>query len=109
MAIPHAVPGQVVDVHPLGARLTAQKSIALFKSQDLEVMRLVLPAGKSLPPHRVRGEITIQCLEGAISVSAEGADHVLRAGQMLYILRNALHGVLALEDASMLLTIALVG
>lgn len=107
MAIPHALPGQVVDVHPLGARLSAQKTNAVFKSDDLEVIRLVLQAGKSLPPHKVSGEITIHCLEGAMSVSAEGADHALRAGQLLYLGRNVVHSVVALEDTSALVTIAL--
>jgi len=66
MAIPHALPGQVVEVQPLGPRLAHEKTVALFKAQDLEVMRLVLPAGRSLPPHKVPGEITVQCIEGAI-------------------------------------------
>ena len=49
MAIPHALPGQVVDVSPLGARLADERSIALFKSNDLEVMHIVLMAGKEFP------------------------------------------------------------
>src|SRR5688572_31348009 len=60
MAIEHAHSGQAVDVQPLGRDLSAQKTTALFKSNDLEVIRLVLLAGKSLPPHKVPGEITVQ-------------------------------------------------
>jgi quercetin dioxygenase-like cupin family protein len=105
MAIPHAVPGQPVDVGPLGARLPSEKTVALFKSRDLEVMRLVLPAGKSLPPHKVPGEITVQCIEGAIDVTAGGESHVLRAGQLLYLPGDVVHGVIALEDASALVTV----
>lgn len=107
MALPHAQPGQVVDVAPLGARLSGQKTHAVFKSDDLEVMRLVLLAGQSLPPHRVPGEITVQCIEGALDVTAEGRSHVLRAGQLLYLRRDVVHGVTALEDASALVTVAL--
>jgi len=80
----------------------------LFKSNDLEVMRLVLQAGSALPPHKVPGEITIHCLEGAMTVTVEGTAHVLRAGQLLYLLGNEVHGVLAIEDTSALVTIALV-
>lgn len=108
MAIPHALPGQVVDVSPLGARLGQEKTFALFKSTDLEVMRIVLAAGKSLPPHKVPGEITIQCLEGEIAVSVEGTDRTLGAGQLLYLRGGALHGVTAIQDASALVTVALV-
>jgi quercetin dioxygenase-like cupin family protein len=107
MAIPHAQPGQSVDVSPLGARLADEKTVALFKSDELEVIRLVLQAGKALPPHKVPGEITIHCLEGRIAVGADGAEHVLAAGQLLYLRGGVLHDVTALQDASALVTIVL--
>lgn len=108
MAVPHAIPGQVIDVRPLGARFSGEKTTALFKSNDLEVMRIVLQAGRSLPPHKVAGEITVHCLEGSMSITTEGKDHVLRAGEMLYLTGGAVHGALALEDTSALVTVALV-
>lgn len=107
MALPHASAGQPIDVQPLGAHLAGAKTVALFKAQDLEVMRLVLQAGKSLPPHQVAGEITIQCIEGSLNVTIDGRSHVLHAGQLLFLAGGALHGVTALADASALVTIAL--
>ena len=107
MAIAHARPGQVVEVRPLGARLAQEKSAALFKSDDLEVMRLVLLSGRSLPPHSVAGEITVQCIEGSVDVTVDGASHVLRAGELLYLAGGVTHGVTALEDSSALVTLAL--
>jgi quercetin dioxygenase-like cupin family protein len=107
MAINHALPGQAIDVRPLGGALATERTTALFKSGDLEVMRLVLAAGKSLPSHRVPGEITVQCIEGSIDVAADGQSHVLRAGQLLYLRGNVLHSVTALESASALVTVAL--
>ncbi|QKO21225.1 cupin domain-containing protein [Rhodoferax sp. BAB1] len=107
MAQPHASAGQIIDAQPLGARLVDEKTVALFKAQDLEVMRLVLQAGKALPPHQVAGEITIHCIEGVLDVTLGGRSHVLRAGQMLFLTGGALHGVTAMEDASALVTIAL--
>jgi quercetin dioxygenase-like cupin family protein len=107
MAIPHALPGQAIDVQPLGARLAHEKTVALFKSADLEVMRLVLLAGKSLPPHKVPGEITIQCIEGSIEVTAQNQSHVLGAGQLLYLKGGVTHGVTALQNSSALVTVAL--
>ena len=107
MAIKHALPGQGIDVQPLGSALSTERTAALFKANDLEVMRLVLAAGRSLPSHKVPGEITIQCIEGAIDVEAEGQSHLLRAGQLLYLPGDVLHGVTALEDASALVTVAL--
>ncbi len=107
MAIEHAQPGQPVDVSPLGPRLASEKTVALFKSHQLEVIRLVLQAGKALPPHKVPGEITIHCLEGRLAVGAGGSRHVLTAGQLLYLGGGVPHDVQALEDASALVTIVL--
>jgi quercetin dioxygenase-like cupin family protein len=107
MAINHARSGESIDVLPLGNRLPGEKTVALFKSEDLEVMRLVLLAGKSLPPHKVAGEITIQCIEGRLDVTADGTSHLLTAGQLLFLSGNLVHGVVALEDSSAIVTIAL--
>ena len=48
MAIPHAKPGEVVDVRPLGAALSAANSWTIVKTDALEVIRIVLPAGKEV-------------------------------------------------------------
>lgn len=108
MAIPHALPAQPVDVRPLGSRIATERTTALFKSTDLEVMRLVLPEGKSFPAHQVPGDITIHCLEGRLDVTMDDGSHVLEAGELLYLTGGAPHGVVALEDTSALVTIALV-
>ena len=107
MAIPHADSGQVIDVRPLGPSLANERTVALFKTEDLEVIRLVLAAGKGMPPHKVAGEITIQCIEGRIDVTVDGDSNHLAAGQLIYLARNVLHGVTALDNASVLVTIAL--
>jgi quercetin dioxygenase-like cupin family protein len=106
MALPHAQSGQIIDISPLGSRLRTAVSTALFKGEDLEVMRLVLLAGKEMPAHRVAGEVTIQCIEGVVEVSSQSAC-VLEAGKMLYLRGDEVHSLRALEDASVLVTIFL--
>ena len=105
MALSHAAPGQVVDI--LGSTVPSTQTLALFKSSELEVMRLILPAGKAVPSHQVRGELTIQCLEGSFEFTAGGRTQVMRAGQLLHLLGGAEHSLVALEDASALVTIVL--
>ena len=100
MAIPHAQSGQVIDVRPLGPLLTNERTVALFKTDDLEVMRLVLTAGKSLPPHKVAGETTIQCIEGKIDVTLNGDSRILEAGHLIYLARDVVHGVVAIDRKS---------
>ena len=80
---------------------------ALFKSRDLEVIRLLMGAGKGMPPHQVPGEITIQCVSGHLEVGLDDGPAVLQPGQMLYLKGNAMHSVTALTDACALVTIVL--
>jgi quercetin dioxygenase-like cupin family protein len=107
MALAHAAPGQVFDASPAAGSLSNGRTTALFKAHDLEVIRLVLPAGKSLPPHQVAGEITIHCIEGSLEVQVGDATVVLSAGQLTWLDGGAMHGVTARTDASALVTIAL--
>lgn len=107
MAIPHASSGQPIDISPLGTEFNNSKTHALFKTEQIEVIRLVLPAGKSFPPHQVAGDITIQCMEGLIEVTAGDSTHKISAGQLMYVSGRVLHGLLGLEDATVLVTIAM--
>lgn len=107
MAIPHSQPGDVIEVRPLGAALADTRSHALIKSTDLEVIRVVLLAGQDMPPHATTGEITLQCLEGRVTLTCGGGLRELGAGQLILISGGDIHGLRAVNDASLLLTIAL--
>ena len=108
MALEHLQAGQVANVRPYGAALAAAGNTALFKSAELEVMRLVLPKGKAMPAHQVVGEITIQCIEGVVQIDANSnsnAPVTLNAGELLFLTGGASHALRALQDASVLVTI----
>jgi quercetin dioxygenase-like cupin family protein len=107
MSIPHAQSGQAIQVAAFGPALGQQRTVALFKSTQLEVMRLVLLAGKSMPAHKLSGEITIQCIEGKLDIQVEGVSTLLQAGELMYLLCEVPHSVTALMDASALVTIVL--
>lgn len=100
----HATSGELIDVRPLGDKLTQSMSTALFRTADLEVMRLVLPAEKSVPEHHVPGEITMFCTEGSVELQAHDKMQVLRAGQMVYLDGNVPYALRALENSSVLMT-----
>ena len=107
MAITHAAPGQLVDVQPLGDQLSESRNVALFKTDELEVIRLVMPAGKTMPSHWVKGEIMIHCLEGAINLTAGGQTRKMMAGQLVWLEGGVDHALEAVQDSSLLLTIVL--
>jgi quercetin dioxygenase-like cupin family protein len=107
MAIPHAQPGEVIDVRPLGSALATTKTSTLIRTEKIEIIRLVMVAGKVLSEHKALGEITVHCLEGKIAFTALGQTRELTAGQLLYLPAGEPHSVQCLEDASFLLTILL--
>jgi quercetin dioxygenase-like cupin family protein len=108
MAIPHAQPGDVVSVRPLGEALSQAKTTTLVKTPHLEVIRLVLPRGKYIPRHETPGEVTIQCLEGQVRLDVSGRVVELSAGELLYLDEHRPHDVQAVQDSTILATILLV-
>jgi quercetin dioxygenase-like cupin family protein len=107
MAITHAQPGEVIDIRPLGLALSQAKTTTLVKTKTLEILRLVIPAGKDFPEHKVHGEITVQCLEGRIAFTAADTTRELVAGQLLYLGHDESHSLHGIEDSSVLVTILL--
>lgn len=107
MAIPHAQPGEIIDVRPLGAGLATAKTSTLLKTDKIEIIRLVMVAGKVLAEHKAPGEITVHCLEGNIAFTAIGRTRELTAGELVFLPAGEPHTVQCLEDASVLLTILL--
>jgi quercetin dioxygenase-like cupin family protein len=107
MAIDHAVSGEPIRVQPPVNATGERQTVALFKTQELEVMRLVLPKDKSMPPHKVAGDITVQCLEGVIRFNSDGKDQMLTSGDMLYLAGGVVHSLTAIEDACALVHIVL--
>ncbi|KIF82973.1 cupin domain-containing protein [Noviherbaspirillum autotrophicum] len=100
----HATSGELIDVRPLADKLPQSISTALLRTDNLEVMRLVLPADKSMPEHHVPGEITLLCLEGTVELQAHDKTQVLQQGQMIYLIGNVPYALRALEDSSVLMT-----
>jgi quercetin dioxygenase-like cupin family protein len=79
----------------------------LLKGTTIELIRLVIPAGKELPTHKAKGEIVVQCLEGQIAFTALGKSQTLEAGQLLFLPSLEPHSVKGIADASLLLTVLL--
>lgn len=109
MAIAHAISGEVLDLLTPGTHTTPDKTTALFKASDLEVMRLVLAAGKRMPDHSVAGSITLQCLRGKVDLLLPDRTSSLQAGQFAYVGGGVPHGLYAQQDCELLLTIAILG
>jgi len=107
MALQHAASGERIALQRDEDDIAHFTSVALAKTEHMELIRLVLTKDKPMPEHRVEGEMTLVCLEGEIAVDAHGRTTVLRPSEMLYLMGGEPHAVRANVDAVGLLTILL--
>ena len=107
VALTHIASGELASVRPFGAQIAQHQTTALLKARQLEVIRLVLHAGKRLPQHAVAGEITVQCLEGCVDFTTTVKTHRMRAGDWIHLEGGEPHALEAVESSSLLLTICL--
>jgi quercetin dioxygenase-like cupin family protein len=106
MSIQHLKSGEVVQLS-LGTELNAARTTTLVKTYCLEVIRLVVPRGREIPIHKAPGPITVQCLKGRISFTAQGRSQELDSGTFLYLPNAEPHSLKGIEDSSVLVTILL--
>lgn len=104
MALPHAHPDDVVDLLPSSAA-PSPVSVSLLRTDKLQLMRLVLPAGHLMPGHSVPGELTIQCLQGRVEIGTPQGPRALSAGQLVALAGGEPHDVRATEAAVLLVTL----
>jgi len=106
MSLPHFASGEVVAIAaPTVA--SGAKSATIVKTPTLEVLRLVLPKGKEIPPHKAPGEITVQCIEGRVVFTCHGKSPELLPGDLMYLNASEPHSLDAREDSVLLVTLLL--
>jgi quercetin dioxygenase-like cupin family protein len=107
MALQHAASGERIALHRGEDDIANFTSIALAKTEHMELIRLVVTKDKPMPEHRVEGEMTLLCLEGEIAFDAHGRTIVLRPNEMVYLAGGEPHAIRANQDAVALMTILL--
>lgn len=107
MALTHFASSSIISLRPLGAGLTSTVTSTILKAPQLELIRIVLLAGKEMREHKVSGEITVQCIEGRIELRSLQTVLLLKPWDLVHLQGGIPHALKALEDASALLTIRL--
>lgn len=102
MALHHVAPGEKVRLPPAGS--ADARTSALVKNDGFEAAQLVLRAGTTIQRHSVPGYAIVYCIEGCVILDAN-SETKLRAGDWIYLDRNEEHGLRAMEDSSLLLTV----
>lgn len=101
----HVNPAEVINLFKLKERMPLNETIALCKTDSMEIIRMVLPAGKAVREHQVAGEITVQCLEGEVDFEIEGKSQRIVAGDWLYLNGHQRHALTAVQNSVVLVTI----
>lgn len=102
MALEHAKPGEVVR---LSGFEDAERTAALVKAEQFEAIYLAVPAGTTIPAHKVAGQASLLCLKGHVRLAFGGDSAELAAGEWLYFDKGQEHDVEGIEDSAILLTI----
>ena len=109
MALPHAQLLDVINVGPLGDQLDGTVSTSLIKTEQTQLLHLVLADGQDMPQHHVDQECVIHCLEGDVEVVTGSGVKRLRAGQLVVLPARQQHGLRARATSAVLLTLFLRG
>jgi quercetin dioxygenase-like cupin family protein len=105
MPPPHVLPGQLVDVAPLETRIESERVTVLLKTDAVEILRVFIPAGESVPTYEAQGQVILHCLEGAVRLSAVGAPHGLGAGKLVHLVVQEPFSLVGVENSVLLMTV----
>lgn len=104
----HARSGELLDIDRGLARNGLIGSVALVRDARIEVMRWVLPAGRSMPEHMAYGPVTVQCIEGSTVLRLRDEEaRLMRPGVLVYLAAGERHTLEALSDSVLLVTMVL--
>lgn len=85
---------------------TRHTSRTLVRAGDLRVVLSVLAADGHIAEHQAPGTVSIQVLSGRVRFTLPSGAVELASGELLVLEGGLTHDVLALSDASFLLTLA---
>jgi quercetin dioxygenase-like cupin family protein len=97
------------EVHRLRAEVTwstGHNARTLVKHDDLRVVLIALRRDARMPEHQTEGRVSVQVISGHVQIRASGRTFNLRTGGLLALDPAIRHDVTALDESTVLLTIA---
>ena len=105
MGIAHAAAGKAMKLLLSESELAQSKTTALVKTSNFETMRMCVHAGQEIPPHKTKGPITVQCLQGKVVFAVGDIENEMLPGDWLYLEGGQVHSLRGIEDSALLVTI----
>ena len=84
-----------------------RNAVTIFKSETMRIVLIGLHENAELKPHKAKGVISVQVLEGEIEFSTEQQSTQLGTGQMIALQDSIMHSVKAVTESCFLLTLAM--
>ncbi|QDU89802.1 Cupin domain protein [Pirellulimonas nuda] len=97
--------GRLIDLFDTGAQPEPKPKL-LLQNDAFKVMRLALPAGKTIAEHKAPKEIVVQCVTGRVEFTAMGQTHTMAPGNLLHLPPSEPHALTATADSIVLVTMA---
>lgn len=101
----HVQSGDPINLQYLREELNVDASYALVKTNDMEVIRMALPHGKSVDQHVLDSELSVQCLKGEILFQINNKASALTQDDWLYLKGGQPFSYTVKSDAIILVTI----
>lgn len=101
----HVTSGEVINLGTLKGEMDVDTSYALVKTEDMEVIRMALPKGKTINEHNVDGEMSVQCLRGHILFTVDGQAVELTGDDWMYLQKKQSFSYSVKNDTVLLVTI----
>ncbi len=96
----------VTELHGLGPDGQDRGAVTLVKQGGLSVVLMHLHAGATLAEHSAPGTTTLQVVNGHVRVQVGDETLDVPAGRLIAFDGRVRHGVEAIEDSTLLLTLA---
>ena len=101
----HVQSGDPINLQSLREELETDATYALVKTDNMEVIRMALPHGKSVEEHVLNSEISVQCLKGEILFQINGKASALTDDDWLYLKKDQPFSYTVKSEAIILVTI----
>jgi quercetin dioxygenase-like cupin family protein len=92
-----------------GYQRSGRSGRTLVRQGPMRVLLVALRGGCQVGTHQAESPMTLQVLHGHIRFRAAGEEHELRAGQLLFFGPGDANDIHAVEDTTLLLTLAAQG
>ena len=97
--------GQLFDLQPLDENLETEQLTTLLESNDVRIIRVVIPGGRNVPRHESEGVSILHCLQGRVELRTPAGKSIVDAGQLICLMRGEPFSIYGVENSALLVTI----